>query len=152
MQKTDILHLKAKPFLKYKKGVHLSFSTNFGDVQVKGTSFNVKAFVNEPFETTLVTGHVQIKERKTGKNILLQPDFQAKETGNKLAISKVDTDLFTSWKDGKLIFKNENLPTIARKMERWYNVHIQLDDDPRLAKINFSGTIEMESFSKLWNC
>jgi ferric-dicitrate binding protein FerR (iron transport regulator) len=141
--------LEGEAFFEVQKGCPFIVSTNFGDVQVKGTSFNVKAFVNEPFETTLVTGLVQINERKTGKNILLQPDFQAKETGNKLAISKVDTDLFTSWKDGKLIFKNENLPTIARKMERWYNVHIQLDDDPRLAKINFSGTIEMESFSEV---
>lgn len=141
--------LEGEAFFDVQKGRPFIVSTSYGDVQVKGTSFNVKAFDNEPFETTLVTGLVQIKENKTGEEILLQPGFQAKDNGNKLIITEIEPSLFTSWKDGKLIFRNDYLPAVAKKLERWYNVNIKLDDDPRLAEINFSGTIEMESFTEV---
>lgn len=141
--------LEGEAFFDVQKGRPFIVSTSYGDVQVKGTSFNVKAFDTEPFETTLVTGLVQIKENRTGEEILLQPGFQAKDNGNKLIITKIEPSLFTSWKDGKLIFRNDYLPAVAKKLERWYNVNIKLDDDPRLAEINFSGTIEMESFTEV---
>ena len=38
----------------------------FGDVEVKGTSFNVSAFEGEKFQTTLLTGSVNVKENQTG--------------------------------------------------------------------------------------
>lgn len=141
--------LEGEAFFEVQKGRPFIVSTNYGDVRVKGTSFNVKAFVGEAFETTLVTGLVQIRENKTGEEISLQPGFQAKETGNKMEVSKVDPGLFTSWKEGKLIFRNEYLPTVAKRLERWYNIHIELSNDSRLSEIYFSGTIEMESFTEV---
>ena len=141
--------LEGEAFFDVEKGRPFIVSTNYGDVQVKGTSFNVKAFDNEAFETTLVTGLVQIKELKTGNETLLHPGYQATDNGNTLVVSEVETALYTSWKEGKLIFRNDYLPAVAMKLERWYNVNIILDDDPRLAEINFSGTIEMESFPEV---
>jgi len=38
---------------------------------------------------------------------------------------------------------------VARRLERWYNVKIELDKDPRLNKIHYTGTLEMESFSEV---
>lgn len=143
------ISLEGEAFFDVQKGRPFVVSTSFGDVRVKGTSFNVKAFSNEAFETTLITGLVQIKANKNGEEILLQPGFQAKDNGDKLIVNEVETSIFTSWKEGKLIFSNDYLPMIAKKLERWYNVKIKLDDDPRLAEINFSGTIEMESFTEV---
>ena len=141
--------LEGEAFFEVQKGRPFIVSTNFNDVQVKGTSFNVKAFTGEAFETTLVTGLVQIKENKTGEEIILHPGFQAREIGNKLIVSNVDPGLYISWKEGKLIFRNEYLPVVAKRLERWYNVHIELAKDPRLNDIFFSGTIEMESFTEV---
>ena len=41
------------------------------------------------------------------------------------------------------------MPSAVKRLERWYNVTIELDDDPRLSDIWYSGTIEMESFSEV---
>ena len=141
--------LEGEAFFDVRKGRPFVVSTSYGDVQVKGTSFDVKAFPDEAFETTLVTGLVQIKGNKTGEEILLQPGFQAKEEGGKLVVNQVATELFTSWKEGKLIFNKEYLPVVIKSLERWYNIHIKLDDDPQLSKIYFSGTLEMESFPEV---
>ncbi len=142
--------LTGEAFFEVKKGENpFIVSTKYGDVEVLGTSFNVSAFDEEQFQTTLVSGLVKVKGSKDGEELRLTPGYQASETKNKLKIRKVDTRLFTSWKDGKLIFENEYLPNVVRRLERWYNIHIDLDDDPRLRKIHFTGTIEMESFPEV---
>ncbi len=123
--------------------------TEYGHVEVKGTSFNIRAFKNEIFETTLVSGIVSITEKNTQKNITLHPGQQADIFNSEIRIKDVETDLYTSWKEGKLIFRQEYLPSAVKRLERWYNVTIELDDDPRLSKIWYSGTLEMESFSEV---
>ena len=124
-------------------------STGYGDVEVQGTSFNVKAFTNENFQATLVSGSVKVKEKTTGNEVALRPGQQAAITGNKVNVKQVETELFTSWKDGKLIFKGEHFPSVAKWLERWYNVKIELADDKRLSEISYTGTLEMESFSEV---
>lgn len=124
-------------------------STNYGDVEVKGTTFNVKAYSNEPLQATLVTGSVLVSDKASEKGALLQPGQQANVVNNQINVSNVETDLFTSWKDGKLIFRKEYLPTAAKRIERWYNVKIELDDDKRLNDIMYSGVLEMESFTEV---
>ncbi len=124
-------------------------STKFGDVEVKGTSFNVKAFAEETLQATLVTGKVLFREKDSKKEVTLRPGQQVNLLDNKLKITNVETDLFTSWKDGKLIFRKEFLPEVARRLERWYNVKIILENDKRLANIWYSGTLKMESFSEV---
>jgi ferric-dicitrate binding protein FerR (iron transport regulator) len=129
-----------KPFIVY---------TNYGEVEVKGTSFNVKAFADENLEATLVTGSILIRNENLNKEVTLEPGQQGRIDGNKVLIESVDTEIFTSWKDGEIIFRKEYLPQLAKRLERWYNVKISLDDDPRLEKIHYSGKIEMESFSEI---
>ena len=125
-------------------------STNYGDVEVKGTSFNVKAYSDDnSFETTLVEGIVALRNKSAENEVTLRPGQQAVLTANGFDVEKVQTDLFTSWKEGKLIFREEYLPVVARKLERWYNVKIELSEDKRLTEISYTGTIEMESFSEV---
>ena len=124
-------------------------STSYGEVEVKGTSFNVKAFNEENLQATLVTGSVLVREKESKKEVALRPGQQANLAKGKIRISDVETDIFTSWKDGKLIFRKEYLPTMVKRLERWYNVKIELDKDSRLNDIWFSGTLEMESFTEV---
>ncbi|QGY43513.1 DUF4974 domain-containing protein [Maribellus comscasis] len=142
--------LTGEAFFDVKKDKkHFVISTEYGNVEVQGTSFNVKAFKNEVFETTLVSGIVSITEKNTKKRVTLHPGQQADILESKISVKNVDTELYTSWKEGKLIFREEYLPSAVKRLERWYNVTIELDDDPRLSKIWYSGTLEMESFSEV---
>ncbi|MCY1720964.1 DUF4974 domain-containing protein [Prolixibacteraceae bacterium Z1-6] len=149
-EKGRVVKLKGEAFFKVVKSRKpFIVSTNFGEVEVKGTSFNVKAFEDENLETTLVTGSVSIRNKNLNKEVTLEPGQQVRLDGNTFMIECVDTDIFTSWKDGKIIFRKEYLPQLAKRLERWYNVKIDLDEDTRLDKIHYSGTIEMESFSEI---
>ncbi len=133
-----------------KNGDPFIVSTNLGKVQVMGTTFNVKAIDGEDFETTLVSGKVQVVN-PNNKLATLEPGYQAVFSGDNVSVEKVETVLYTSWIEGKLIFREEYLPELVKKLERFYNVKIDLDDDPRLKIIHYSGTIEMETFSEVLN-
>lgn len=59
----------------------------------------------------------------------------------------VDTDLFTSWKDGKLVFKSERFEDLALRMERWYDVKIEIRGK-ELKNSRYTGTFEKESIEQ----
>ena len=149
-EKTRIVSLKGEAFFEVKKnGEPFIVQTEQGDVEVKVTTFNVYAFEGENFQTTLLTGSVNVKEKQTGKEVSIKPGQQAGIYGTELKVDEVETDMFSSWKDGKLIFRNEQLPNVTKRLERWYNVKIEIAKDKRLAEISYTGTLEMESFSEV---
>lgn len=55
------------------------------------------------------------------------------------AVRHVETDI--SWKDEKLVIRSESLGSMARKLERYYNVKIIFLDD-RIKEYKFSGTLD----------
>lgn len=124
-------------------------STDYGDVEVKGTSFNVKAFTDDSaFETTLVEGVVTFKTKNALNEVTLKPGEQLMKTSKGYTVIQVETKYFTSWKEGKLLFNKEPFPSFIKKLERWYNVKIEYSD-PKLNELWYTGTIEMESISEL---
>jgi ferric-dicitrate binding protein FerR (iron transport regulator) len=48
----------------------------------------------------------------------------------------VQPNKYLSWTEGKLVFRNDPLDVITRRMERWYNidieVNVRLEEDLRL--------------------
>ena len=148
--KTRPVTLTGEAFFEVEKSSKpFIVSTIYGEVEVQGTSFDVKAFANEGFQTTLVEGSVKVKGRNNSDVVALQPGQQANLSENKIIVGNVETELFTSWKEGKLIFRDEQLPLVAKRLERWYNVKIELAGDKRLTEIRYNGTLEMESFSEV---
>lgn len=63
-------------------------------------------------------------------------------------ISKIEeikeTEIFTGWKNNKLVFKNERLYDLKKRLERWYNVKIGIAK-PELNNKRLSGTFVNES-------
>jgi len=119
--------------------------TMLGTIEVKGTSFDVKAYTDETFETTLVEGSVKVSNN-TNQLATLRPGQQATITpANEFLVKEVNTELSTSWREGKLMFVNEPFQNVAKDFERWYNVKIELHGE-KLKKLGYTGTIEMETF------
>jgi len=132
-------------FKVVKDGKPFVVKTNLGSIQVMGTSFNVQAYKDEPFETTLVEGSVKVNNN-TNQLATLKPGQQSVITpANEFSIKEVNTNLSTSWREGKLMFVKEPFANVARELERWYNVKIELQGE-RLKKLGYTGTIEMETF------
>lgn len=122
--------------------------TNYGEVTVLGTSFNVKAYNDNDFQTTLVRGSVKVGV-DDDRNVVIKPGEQAfLDNENQLTVKKVEPEIFIAWKEGKLIFNREPFEKVAKRMERWYNVHIEIDNE-EIKDLWFTGTIEMETLSEV---
>ncbi len=128
------VELKGEAFFEVVKNENIPMIVSAGNLKVKvyGTRFNVNAYPDEELiETTLVEGNVTVIPWESKKEYQLKPGFSAtyEVKSRKLQITKVeDMDVFIGWKEGKLLFHDERFADIIKKLERWYNVDIQLSD------------------------
>lgn len=121
------------------------------EVQVLGTSFNVSAYDDEEeTNTVLVEGAVELNFQGTsllGKaSRQMEPGTIARYSNANKTLDQavVDTRLYTSWRDGYLIFNQQPLSDILKKVSRYYNITIQLED-PNLAQETFSGNLDLQN-------
>ena len=143
-----IVKLSGEAYFKVAKNKQKPFvvQTENHNVRVLGTEFNISAYKEDQNQyTTLVEGSVaidyQLIDGQT-KRELIKPNQQLvfhKTTGN-VDIKEVDTYLYTSWKDGRFVFRNENMESFMSKIARWYNVDIQFENE-EVKKHRFSGDL-----------
>lgn len=147
--------LSGEAFFDVEKDVHHPFivSTNAIDVEVLGTEFNVTAYPEDSeTNTVLVEGSVKLSSSSKNYNssVLLKPGYKA-EWNNSEGTSKlteVDTDIYTGWMDGKLIFRNLSFHQIISKMERYYGVNIDNTFDSLNSEV-FTATFENEPLEEV---
>ena len=137
----EVFHDAARPF-KVKSHNH--------EVEVLGTVFNVSNYANdEAISTVLKTGSVQINFDKDSffnreNHLKITPGTMAVFNKEKQTVKtdKVDVERYFSWRDGVFIFKNDSLKSIMKKIARYYNVQININDE-NLAKQTFSGSLDV---------
>ena len=138
------VHLNGEAFFKVKKSeIPFVVKLKNSEIRVLGTAFNAVSFQDEFFsQVTLVEGSVQLNT-VAGKIITtLEPSQQITLSDDlkDIKLRIVNTDFYRSWTEGKIVFHEEKLSDIAERLERWYNVEIQLKDE-ETGNIRFSGTI-----------
>lgn len=115
---------------------------------VTGTRFNLNAYsADNFFEATLLEGKIHL-EGKAG-NIELNPgeQIQFDAITNRLARNEVNPKNATAWINGKLIIHNERLEMAIKKLSRWYNVEIKVDDQ-ELNDYELTCTLENEKIDQ----
>lgn len=143
----DVEHNEKRPFI-----VH----TPYYDVKVLGTQFNIKTYEDEETTvTTLEEGAVQVlssTKLKLQEDIVLKPGEQLiyNKRTRKLYLNEVDTRLYTSWKENKLIFLEMSFGDLVKLLERRYGVNI-LVADKSLLKERYTGTIKNETILEILN-
>ncbi len=122
--KTREVELQGEAYFKVYHNARLPFIVHAGSINTKvlGTEFNVRAYEQEDTHVTLLQGSVQVSSSSASK--LIQPGEDAAFNGSSLSINKVETDIFTAWKDGEFYFDNESLLDIAKEIGKWYNVSV----------------------------
>ena len=101
----------AKPF---------TVKTYKDEITVKGTSFNVNSYRDEPdTKTSLLEGLVEINHAT-----LLKPGYAY--TGNRVIPADLDKEL--AWKNGVFNFHHVKLRDAMRQIARWYDVEIHYED------------------------
>lgn len=76
-------------------------------------------------------------------------DFSIREGEEGMYDLDIETlENYTSWKDGKLVLRNDPLPLMLKRIERWYNVKFHWTD-PTLSKYRYWATFEEENLDQV---
>ena len=111
------------------------------DVRVLGTSFNVNAYPDERMiATTLVEGKVRVGYGTQNCELNTGMQFKYDRENGTANVYTVDTELYTSWKDGYYYFKQESLEKIMDVLAKWYNLNIFFQNS-ELKKMEFGGRL-----------
>ena len=129
-------------------------STEKINVKVTGTSFDVMAYPNETTtEVTLLKGKVEVFRKR--ENVItsigvLKPDesfiYNAKSDSRKIQSGNSKDKI--SWIDGKLTFKYEPFNEVIQKLNRWYNVNIEIKD-ASLESYIYYGSFQNETLDEV---
>ena len=120
------------------------------EVEVLGTKFNVSAYPENPtVNSTLIEGSIQMAEAENKSNaVLIVPNQMATWQNNskKITTKFVDTSIYSAWTKGDIAFKDTPFSTIAKIIERTYDVKI-INENSDLARQNFTGSIKISESS-----
>jgi len=126
-------------------------STRDFNVKVLGTIFNVSAYADEKYSSTILAkGKVELSHK--GKSILGSEKFSIlpgtmatfDPDKNNFTRQEVDPLNYMSWRDGYIIFESERLSNILKKLARYYNVEILLQD-AQIGDETFSGNLDLKN-------
>lgn len=108
---------------------------------VLGTTFNVHAYSeDDDCRITLATGALKVESKAGLRSVVLAPGEQGffDRKAGLLSVHRVNVGQELSWREDKLYFRAETLESIARTLERQFNVDIEIADEA-LRRIRFSG-------------
>lgn len=171
------VHLTGEAFFDVERDETRPFiiHTNAIDVKVLGTSFNVRSYEDEKnTETSLIHGSVEITlKNNPDKKIILKPneklivknnDMQlvtkkpeAKKPDIRLPLltlakvnyQKKDSSVIeTLWVKNHLAFDGEAFEDVALKIERWFDVKVNITDEG-LKKVLFSAVFDEENLQQV---
>ena len=143
------VELIGEGYFEIQRNVKVPFIVKTSDISIKvlGTKFNISAYPNDKFiETTLISGKVTVQSNENPEVIsTLNPgeSMTFDKLNNRAAIASVDTKFYTYWMKGEFVFKDERFETLAKRIERIYNVEITFDD-PTLKEKTYTGDFKVD--------
>lgn len=117
----DVMKDEKRPFV---------VSTNEIVVKALGTRFNIASYSNEKsVEVVLEEGKLLFNDKEMDKSILMKPNdlVTFDKTLKDISTSVVQPHKYMCWTEGKLVFRNDPLDVIARRLERWYNIDVEVN-------------------------
>lgn len=138
----EVSHNKERPF-------HVI--TNDVEVKVLGTVFDVCAYKDDKITSTILeSGSVELKYNSNSilsqSKVTMSPGMLAVYDPNEKTVKQtpVNTKFYTSWREGYFVFERQSLGEILKKISRYYNVTIQLNDQS-LADETFTGPLDLRN-------
>ena len=116
-----------------------------GSIKVLGTKFNVNTY-DDGTEVVLVEGSVSVAKKNSNNEVsgskVLKPGEMSRisQLDQQITVSKVRSELFTSWTEDKLIFDKTPLRKVIKRVEHLYEVRFELGDQ-ELEQTPISGSL-----------
>lgn len=129
------VELTGEAFFDVETDPKNTFTVNAGEISVKvhGTRFNIASWENEDnIEVVLEEGKIELSRLHADSSIFLGPNELAvySRQGKDFSREVVETGKYISWTEGKLVFRNDPPSVIERRLERWYDVDIEVVGSP----------------------
>ncbi len=147
------IKLTGEAYFKVSRNEKLPLVVSSGDLRVKvlGTEFSVIAYPDEKnIQVVLEKGKVELTSasqsnwlQKMNPGQMASFSKEKKET----TLSSVNTELFTSWKDGLINIYNLPLSELARRLEKRYNQKFVVDEE--IKNLPYTFTIKNENLSSV---
>ena len=124
--------LKGEAFFDVVKDSNRPFIVNTNEVilKVSGTRFNIASYENEKdIEVVLEQGKLIFNDKEMNKSCIMKPNdlIVYDKTLKDFSTEVVQPHKYLSWTEGMLIFRNDPLDVIARRLERWYNIDVEVN-------------------------
>lgn len=147
------VYLEGEAIFEVSHNKEYPFHVLTHDVEVKvlGTVFDLSAYPDEKItRTVLEQGSVEMRSNNSSllgssKATLVPGTMGTYINGSDgVAQTKVDTKLYTSWREGYISCEKQSLGDILKKISRYYNVTITLNDQS-LANETFTGNLDLRN-------
>jgi transmembrane sensor len=101
---------------------------------------------NSDIESTTITDKEELEEfvskMKNGQRAI----YEMKK--GKMDIKYDETYYYSAWKDGKLVLRNDPMPNLLKRIERWYNVKFNVLDEG-INEYTYWATFEEENLDQV---
>lgn len=141
------MYLKGEAYFDVKTNPDKPFIVNTaaGDVKVLGTAFDVEVYDTTTMVATLERGAISYVHGSLSEIVLRPGEQLTYKTGsNQPRVSKVNTRLYTAWKDHLFCFEEQRLSEIMTILARWYDLKVRFDSE-ELKNVELSGTLDKYS-------
>jgi transmembrane sensor len=135
-------------------------------IGVIGTAFSVQTYINEPFKVVVSRGGVSVHVTTDGitdpgtdipgiiagqenQGTLLEAGQILIEENGTIQIKRdVNLDTHLAWLNHRLVFENTPLDQVARTLERWYRLDVELGQ-PEYRDLRVTAAFEDEPLSEV---
>ncbi|WP_123864699.1 FecR family protein [Chitinophaga barathri] len=142
------VYLSGEAFFEVAKDQERPFIVHLakGTVQVLGTSFNVRAYDNEPVQTSVTTGKVAFIPKYENSNqppdtFYITPDQKVtyRHTADDIVKENTSGQDDKAWTEGRLVFRDASLEDICRELERTFGKKVIFESEgPRYFRMTGS--------------
>ncbi len=124
------------------------------NIEVLGTQFNVTNYEKEKdIEVILEEGKIKLSTLERKKTVfygVVRPNekWNFGKKDKKMTRSKVTVDKYITWRYGSLIFKDDPMHEVAKRLGRWFDVEIVIKDK-ELSDYIYTATFKKESLERV---
>jgi ferric-dicitrate binding protein FerR (iron transport regulator) len=148
--------LKGEAYFEVESDIKKPFIVETSSLSVKatGTKFNVSGYDSDnDAEVTLVSGKVEVRTTDDNKNVKssklnVNQHLSFNKVSGATSISDEDTYRYISWKDGKLVFRNEPLSQVAKKIGQIFNCDVEVRGK-EIQNYSYRATFQDESLTEI---
>lgn len=151
------VQLDGEAYFKVTKNAHHPFMVNTPQkavIKVYGTQFNVEAYgADETITATLVEGSIAVayenkKSDWAEKEILPGQEIVYTATQQHIKVDQADVEVATSWKDGKLIFRDTPFKEVLRTLSKRFHVDF-IVKNPKCFEASFTGVLQKQRLERI---